>query len=356
MLAARRRRRRILADWIVLRGLCFTAAVGRRPSRASCSPTGWASPPRSAARRGAAVRARRRRARRRGPGGHDSPRRSCSSPRSPLGVVLASDVFHSAASVETLLFGSLLLTIGTGGRAAAVGVAVLRAGKLAARRALAARRLRPRQRPARSACARSPLPDVAAARARRARGRRGAGRGRRAARHRRCSSCRPLRRACWSTALRTWQLATVAARGAGGRVGLWLAVKANAPPGATIAVVGGGAFALVALARAVAGRRLVAGVAGAVTRERRAAAAPTAWPSATGGPPGAARRQLRRCMPASASPCSAPTAAARRRCSARCSASCARRPGRCALRRAAAACRRPSARGWTSPSARSTSR
>ncbi|MFL5851383.1 MAG: metal ABC transporter permease, partial [Solirubrobacteraceae bacterium] len=49
--------------------------------------------------------------------------------------------------------------------------------------------------------------------------------------------------------LRTWQLATVALVIVEGVVGLWLSVEANAPPGATIAVVGGAVFALVALGR-----------------------------------------------------------------------------------------------------------
>jgi ABC-type Mn2+/Zn2+ transport system permease subunit len=51
--------------------------------------------------------------------------------------------------------------------------------------------------------------------------------------------------------LRVWQLATVALVIAEGVAGLWLSVEANAPPGATIAVVGGGVFALVAGARAL---------------------------------------------------------------------------------------------------------
>jgi ABC-type Mn2+/Zn2+ transport system permease subunit len=57
--------------------------------------------------------------------------------------------------------------------------------------------------------------------------------------------------------LSTWQLATVALVIVEGIAGLWLSVETNAPPGATIAVVGGVTFALVALGRA--GRaRLVA--------------------------------------------------------------------------------------------------
>jgi ABC-type Zn uptake system ZnuABC Zn-binding protein ZnuA len=52
--------------------------------------------------------------------------------------------------------------------------------------------------------------------------------------------------------VRSWQLASVALVAAEGTVGLWLSVKTDAPPGATIACVAGALFALVALARALA--------------------------------------------------------------------------------------------------------
>jgi len=58
--------------------------------------------------------------------------------------------------------------------------------------------------------------------------------------------------------LRSWQLATVLLVFLEGVAGLWLSVKTNAPPGATIAVVGGGVFAFVATARALTGRRRTA--------------------------------------------------------------------------------------------------
>ena len=50
----------------------------------------------------------------------------------------------------------------------------------------------------------------------------------------------------------SWQLASVALVALEGTVGLWLSVKTDAPPGATIACVSGAAFALVAAARALA--------------------------------------------------------------------------------------------------------
>jgi ABC-type Zn uptake system ZnuABC Zn-binding protein ZnuA/ABC-type Mn2+/Zn2+ transport system permease subunit len=48
----------------------------------------------------------------------------------------------------------------------------------------------------------------------------------------------------------SWQLASVILVAAEGTIGLWLSVETDAPPGATIACVSGGVFALAALARA----------------------------------------------------------------------------------------------------------
>ncbi len=53
----------------------------------------------------------------------------------------------------------------------------------------------------------------------------------------------------------SWQLASVALVAAEGTVGLWLSVKTDAPPGATIAVVAGAVFALSAATRALARAR-----------------------------------------------------------------------------------------------------
>jgi ABC-type Mn2+/Zn2+ transport system permease subunit len=163
-----------------------------------------------------------------------------------LGTVLASDVFHSAAAVETQLFGSLLAISPADVRlaGAAAAIALLATWLLGGRWLLAgfdrdaARALRLRagaadaallvlvalaavaMRSAVGALLASALLVVPAATARLLVDRVGA-----------------------------WQLATVALAAFEGTIGLWLAVELNAPPGATIAVVGGGAFALVALAR-----------------------------------------------------------------------------------------------------------
>jgi ABC-type Zn uptake system ZnuABC Zn-binding protein ZnuA/ABC-type Mn2+/Zn2+ transport system permease subunit len=53
----------------------------------------------------------------------------------------------------------------------------------------------------------------------------------------------------------SWQLGSVALVALEGTVGLWLSVKTDAPPGATIAVVAGAVFALAAGARALARAR-----------------------------------------------------------------------------------------------------
>src|SRR6185436_125561 len=160
------------------------------------------------------------------------------------GSVLASDVFHSAASVESLLFGSLLAIGPDDVRlAAAAALAALAAGALLGARWLASGFDPPA---ARTLGVRSRLPDtillalvafgavatlsavgallatallvVPAATTR-----------------------------LLSDRIPTWQLATIALAAAEGTLGIWLAVQPNAPPGATIAVVAGSAFVLAAL-------------------------------------------------------------------------------------------------------------
>src|SRR5204862_1837317 len=59
----------------------------------------------------------------------------------------------------------------------------------------------------------------------------------------------------WTRRLLTWQLATVALAAVEGVAGLWLSVELNAPPGATIAVLAGGVFALAPLPRLAARAR-----------------------------------------------------------------------------------------------------
>jgi ABC-type Mn2+/Zn2+ transport system permease subunit len=167
------------------------------------------------------------------------------------GVVLASDVFHSGGEIDSLLFGSLLLieprdvvlaagvaaaallanaavgwrwlAIGFDRRhARAVGIpAGLLDGVLLALVALAA----VAALSAVGALLASALLVVPAVTTR-----------------------------LWARRVVAWQLATVLLAALEGAAGLWLSVQTDAPPGATIAVLSGGVFALAALARAAANR------------------------------------------------------------------------------------------------------
>jgi ABC-type Mn2+/Zn2+ transport system permease subunit len=246
----------ILGTWIVLRGLSFYAhAVGTAAFPGLVLADGLGFSPLLGALAtagivaiGVAAIANRGRAE------YDSATALVLVGALAAGVILASDVFHSQGSVERLLFGSLLLIDATDQAvAAAVGVAVLVTGALLGRRWLAAGFDRDS---ARALGARSPLPDLlllalVAASAVAALDAIGA------------LLCTALLVVPAATTrllvdrLRTWQLATVALVIVEGIVGLWLSVQTNAPPGATIAVVGGVVFAVVALGSA--GRtRLVA--------------------------------------------------------------------------------------------------
>ena len=163
-----------------------------------------------------------------------------------VGVILASDVFHSAANVETLLFGSLLL-VGRGDLVLAAAVSALAvAGTVALGRFWLVRGF---DRDAAGALgARSASPDavllglvafaaiaalttlgallvsallvVPAATAR-----------------------------LWTRRIVPWQLVSILVVAAEGAGGLWLSVELNVPPGAAIAILSGSVFAGAAAAR-----------------------------------------------------------------------------------------------------------
>ena len=170
------------------------------------------------------------------------------------GVLLASDVFHSGANVETLLFGSLLvISPGDVWFAAAVSAVVLAASTVLGHRWLATG-FDPAA--ARALGVRSALPDaallvlvalvaVAALSAV----------GALLATALLVVPAATTRLVC--SRLRTWQPATVALVLVEGVAGLWLSVKTNAPPGATIAVLSSATFALVAAARVLHTRRRI---------------------------------------------------------------------------------------------------
>jgi ABC-type Mn2+/Zn2+ transport system permease subunit len=165
------------------------------------------------------------------------------------GIVLASDVFHSAASVESLLFGSLLaIGLGDVRLAAAAALLALLGTWLLGTRWLA-RGFDPAA--ARRLGAGSPLPDVlllalvavGAVATLDAVGALLAG-------ALLVVPSATTRLLC--DRVGSWQLATVSLAAVEGASGIWLAVELNAPPGATIAVVAGAVFALAALATALA--------------------------------------------------------------------------------------------------------
>jgi zinc/manganese transport system substrate-binding protein len=177
------------------------------------------------------------------------------------GVILASDVFASGSQVESLLFGSLLLIDGQDIALAAAASAAALAGTLALGRRWVATGFDPDA--AREMGLRSALPDalllalvalVAVAA---------------------LSVVGALLATAllvvpaattrlWTRRLGSWQVATVLLVAAEGVAGLWLSVQTNAPPGATIAVVSGGVFALAALARVVPRRAVAPATAGLV--------------------------------------------------------------------------------------------
>src|SRR5207302_8171328 len=64
--------------------------------------------------------------------------------------------------------------------------------------------------------------------------------------------------------LPAWQLASVVLTAAEGVVGLWISVQTNVPPGAAIAVLWGGVFAVVAVAEALRPRLFVLAPAAAI--------------------------------------------------------------------------------------------
>jgi zinc/manganese transport system substrate-binding protein len=240
----------VLGTWIVLRGLAFFShAVGTAafPGLVLADGLAFAAPVGAfgaaiAFTAGTAALGRRR------PGERDSVTAMVLVGCLAAGVILASDVFRSGSNVETLLFGSLLL-IGDGDIVLAAGAAAASLGAtiLFGRRWLAAG-FDPSS--ADSIRAGSPylhaallglvalattaalsvigallvaaLFVVPAATAR-----------------------------LMTTRMLTWQLASVGLVALEGIAGLWLSVKTNAPPGATIAVLSGAVFALVAGARAL---------------------------------------------------------------------------------------------------------
>jgi zinc/manganese transport system substrate-binding protein len=246
----------LIGTWIVLRGLAFYAhAVGTAafPGLVLADGLGFAAvlgAGATAALVAVAVGllARREGARDR----YDSLTALVLVAALAIGVILASDVFHSAGNVETLLFGSLLLVDSGDYAFAAVSAVIVLAGGFVLEQRWLATGFDPGS--ARALGARSALPDIVllalvALVAVAALSTLGA----LLATALLVVPAATTRLVC--TRLRPWQLATVALVAVEGIAGLWLSVQVNAPPGPAIAVLAGGVFAAVAAARVLGARR-----------------------------------------------------------------------------------------------------
>jgi ABC-type Zn uptake system ZnuABC Zn-binding protein ZnuA/ABC-type Mn2+/Zn2+ transport system permease subunit len=246
----------LIGTWIVLRGLAFYAhAVGTAafPGLVLADGLGFAAVLGAGATAAVVaiavgLLARREGARDR----YDSLTALVLVAALAVGVILASDVFHSAGSVETLLFGSLLLVDGGDYAFAAVSAAIVLAGGLVLEQRWLATGFDPGS--ARALGARSALPDIVllglvALVAVAALSTLGA----LLATALLVVPAATTRLVC--SRLRPWELATVALVAVEGVAGLWLSVQVNAPPGPAIAVLSGGVFAAVAAGRVLAARR-----------------------------------------------------------------------------------------------------
>jgi len=243
----------LLGTWIVLRGLAFyTHAVAAAAFPGLVLAAGLSFPPIAGALgTGALVAA--------GVGGLSARRRAGYDVATALalvgalvvGVVLASNVFHSGSEVDSLLFGSLFALTGTDLVLGALASVLALGGTVA---------LGPRwlavgfdATGARAVGVRSQVPDLAllalvgfasvatlaavgallatallvvpAATAR-----------------------------LWTHRLLPWQCLSVLLVALEGLAGVWLSVRTNAPPGAAIAALGGGVFLLSVLANEIVSR------------------------------------------------------------------------------------------------------
>jgi ABC-type Zn uptake system ZnuABC Zn-binding protein ZnuA/ABC-type Mn2+/Zn2+ transport system permease subunit len=240
----------LLGTWIVLRGLAFYShAVGTAtfPGLALANGLGFATPVGALGAALVFAVILGRLGRRRG-GGYDSSTALALAGALAIGVILASDVFHSDASVESLLFGSLLLLEPRDLVIAAAASALALLATASFGRAWLAAGFDPHG--AKALGLRSAIPEqlllvlialiviasVAAI-------------GALLVTALIVTPAATVR--IWSSRLSTWRVGTVALTAFEGTAGLWLSVKANAPPGAVIAVLAGAMFALSAVTRAL---------------------------------------------------------------------------------------------------------
>jgi ABC-type Zn uptake system ZnuABC Zn-binding protein ZnuA len=253
----------VLGTWIVLRGLAFFShAVGTAafPGLVLADGLGFAAPLGAfgvAALFAVAVWAL---SRRRG-AAYDSLTALVLVGCLAAGVILASDVFHSGSNVEQLLFGSLLLVDSADIRLAIFAtVVVLGASLVLGRRWLAAGfdEVGDPVSGARVAWLELALLGLIALATTAA-----------------LTIIGALLVAAlfvapaatvrlFTNRMTSWQIGSVLLAAAEGTVGLWLSVKTNAPPGATIATLSGTIFALAGIVRAIGHRTRGLALAGAI--------------------------------------------------------------------------------------------
>lgn len=158
-----------------------------------------------------------------------------------LGVILASDVFHSTTGVENLLFGSLLLIDPSDVVIAVVISAIAIATSAALGRRWVARGFDGATGPARGQALDFALLAIVALATAAALTALGA---------LLVAALFVVPAACtrpWFDQLRSWQLATVILTAVLGAAGVLASVQLNAPPGPMIAVLGSGAFVVSAI-------------------------------------------------------------------------------------------------------------
>jgi ABC-type Zn uptake system ZnuABC Zn-binding protein ZnuA/ABC-type Mn2+/Zn2+ transport system permease subunit len=251
----------VLGTWIVLRGLAFFShAVGTAafPGLVLADGLGFSASLGAFGIAALFTVALWALARRRGPA-YDSLTALVLVGCLAAGVILASDVFHSGSNVEQLLFGSLLLVDGADIRLAiGATVVALIGSQLLGTRWLAAgfdELGNPAARGRGGWLELTLLGLIALA----------------------TTAALTVIGALLVAALfvapaatvrlfanrmTSWQIWSVLLAAAEGTIGLWLSVKTNAPPGATIATLSGAVFALAAIARAIGSRTRTVALAG----------------------------------------------------------------------------------------------
>ena len=253
----------VLGTWIVLRGLAFFShAVGTAafPGLVVADGLGFAAP---LGAFGVAVLftiAVWALSRRRG-AAYDSLTALVLVGCLAAGVILASDVFHSGSNVEQLLFGSLLLVDGADIRLAIFATAVVLVASLVLGRRWLAGGFDELEDPASAGhggwlellllflialATTAALTIIGALLV--------------AALF--VAPAATVR--LFANRMTSWQIWSVLLAAAVGTAGLWLSVKTNAPPGATIATLSGAVFALAGIVRALSARTRGLALAGAL--------------------------------------------------------------------------------------------